>query len=66
MSGHDQIRPLFNENSHNKTVEPLVVHKPTITITLTYHKPFNYILTYGFGTPESGYATLSKFWESLT
>ena len=26
----------------------------------------NYILTHGFGTPESGYATLSKFWKSLT
>ena len=26
----------------------------------------NHILTTGFGTTESGYATLSKFWESLT
>ena len=25
-----------------------------------------YILTNGFGTPESGYATLSKFCKSLT
>ena len=24
-----------------------------------------YILTNGFGTPESGYATLSKFWEKV-
>ena len=31
------------------------------------HEPLSiYILTNGFGTRKSGYATLSKFWKSLT